>query len=246
MENTDSDEVDNLDNSDDLRKYYKYKICYKLKLDNEKEYTTKREYSEEVDNLDNSDDLRKGHKYKICYKLKLDNEKEYTTKRVIMKILKLDENNQYGYSMTKPLPTGCIKQDPDIIWTTFNLLLERVSLEDSIGYLFKVDIEFDYYNASAKQRVYNEIYPSITDKQTAIDPCERLVYQLLEQYSETEKGNSRAYRATKRAHAMLFKKRFSPMYLEDLAFVISRGGWSATKIYSHFTFNKRHLRKIFF
>ena len=180
MENTDSDEVDNLDNSDDLRKYYKYKICYKLKLDNEKEYTTKREYSEEVDNLDNSDDLRKGHKYKICYKLKLDNEKEYTTKRVIMKILKLDENNQYGYSMTKPLPTGCIKQDPDIIWTTFNLLLERVSLEDSIGYLFKVDIEFDYYNASAKQRVYNEIYPSITDKQTAIDPCERSAYQLLE------------------------------------------------------------------
>ena len=138
MENTDSDEVDNLDNSDDLRKYYKYKICYKLKLDKEKEYTTKREYSEEVDNLDNSDDLRKGHKYKICYKLKLDNEKEYTTKRVIMKILKLDENNQYGYSMTKPLPTGCIKQDPDIIWRTFNLLLERVSLEDSIGYLFKV------------------------------------------------------------------------------------------------------------
>ena len=145
--------------------------------------------SEEVDNLNNSDDLRKDYKYKICYKLKLDNEKEYTTKSVITKILKLDENNQYGYGMTKPLPTGCIKQDPDITWRTFNLLLERVSFENSIGNLFVVDIEFDYYNASAKQRVYNEIYPSIIEKQTVIDPCERSVYQLLEQYSETEKGN---------------------------------------------------------
>ena len=145
--------------------------------------------SEEVDNLDNSDDLRKDYKYKICYKLKLDNEKEYTTKSVITKILKLGENNQYGYGMTKPLSTGCIKQDPDITRRTFNLLLERVSFENSIGNLFIVDIEFDYYNASAKQRVYNEIYPSIIEKQTVIDPCERSVYQLLEQYSETEKGN---------------------------------------------------------
>ena len=112
---------------------------------------------DEVNN--NSDDLRKDYKYKICYKLKLDNEKEYITKRVITKILKLDDNNQYGYDMTKLLPTGCIKQDPDITWSIFNLLLEKVSLEDSIGHLFIVDIEFDYYKASAKQRVYNEIYP---------------------------------------------------------------------------------------
>ena len=35
-------------------------------------------------------------------------------KRVISKILKLDENNQYGHAMTKPLPTGCIKNDTDL------------------------------------------------------------------------------------------------------------------------------------
>ena len=105
-------------------------------------------------------------------------------------MLKLDENNQYRYSMTKPLPTGCIKQDLDITWRTFNLLLERVSLDDSIKHLFIVDIEFDHYNPSAKQRIYYEIYPSIKEKQTVIDPCKRPVSQLLEQYSETEKGNS--------------------------------------------------------
>ena len=38
LENTDSEEVDNQDNSDDVRKDYKYKICYKLKLDNEVTY----------------------------------------------------------------------------------------------------------------------------------------------------------------------------------------------------------------
>ena len=40
------------------------------------------------------------------------------------KILKFDENNQYGFAMTKPMPTGCIKNNPDVSWRTFNHLLE--------------------------------------------------------------------------------------------------------------------------
>ena len=40
LENTTIEDVNN--NSDDLRKGYKCNICHKLKLDNEKEYTTKR------------------------------------------------------------------------------------------------------------------------------------------------------------------------------------------------------------
>ena len=30
--------------------------------------------------------------------------------RIITKILKMDENNQYGNAMTKPLPTGSIQK----------------------------------------------------------------------------------------------------------------------------------------
>ena len=30
-------------------------------------------------------------------------------KRFSSKIIKMDENNQYGFPMTKPLPYGCIK-----------------------------------------------------------------------------------------------------------------------------------------
>lgn len=39
----------------------------------------------------------------------LGGEDKYSTRRIIKsKILKLDENNHYGYAMTKPSPTGCI------------------------------------------------------------------------------------------------------------------------------------------
>ena len=41
-------------------------------------------------------------------------------KTVISKILKLDENNQYVNGITKPLPTGCIKDYSDLSWKTFN------------------------------------------------------------------------------------------------------------------------------
>ena len=40
----------------------------------------------------------------------MENEKEYFDRYIISKILKMVQNNQCGYAMTKPLPTGCIKQ----------------------------------------------------------------------------------------------------------------------------------------
>ena len=50
--------------------------------------------------------------------------------------------------MTKPLPTGCIKDNNDLSWKTFNILLEKVDLEDNIGHLYIVDIMFDAKNAT--------------------------------------------------------------------------------------------------
>ena len=137
--------------------------------------------------------------------------------------------------MTKPtLPTGFMKENSDVSLRTFNLLLEKVSLADQIGHLYVADIEFDHTKATGNQIVYNEIYPPIIGKQKIIDPCERPVYQLIEQYAATEKGNPRGYRATKKAHATLFKTKFHPMYLEHLYFIIKWAGWHVTKIHSHF------------
>ena len=80
--------------------------------------------------------------------------------------------------MTKPLPTGCIKDNDEISQKTFNFLLENVSFEDSIGHLYIVDIEFDTKNATESEFAYNEIYTPIIEKQRTIDPCERSVFQL--------------------------------------------------------------------
>ena len=39
---------------------------------------------------------------------------------------------------------GCIKKEPQPTWRTFNILLERVDLDNPVGHLFMVDISFDY------------------------------------------------------------------------------------------------------
>ena len=66
--------------------------------------------------------------------------KSMKKKRVVTKILKLDENKQYGYSMRKPLPTGCVKENKNFSWVYFNILIESIDLKDKIGHLFVVDI----------------------------------------------------------------------------------------------------------
>ena len=121
--------------------------------------------------------------------------------------------------MTRPMPTGCIKQNNSPSWLEFNLLLEKVSLEDSIGHLFVVDIEFDEQNATKKQYMYNEIFPPIIEKQKILDANERSLFQLLELFNQRS-GNPKSYRCTAKSHATLFKKTYIPLYIEDLRFEI--------------------------
>ena len=177
-------------------------------------------------------------KFKCIYNINDEN------KRVISKILKLDENNQYGHAMTKPPPTGCIKNDPDLSWDTFNLLLESVDLNDTIGHLYIVDIKFDLKNATEKQIVYNEIYPPIIEKQKTIDSNEKSIYQLLDNLREGQNGPL-SYRVTAKTHSTMLPKKYIPIYLEDLAFVIKRYGWVLTKIHAHLTFDQAPFKKDF-
>ena len=44
---------------------------------------------------------------------------------------------------------------------------------------------------------------------------------------------------------MLFKKKFIPLYLEDLVFLIKRVGWTVTKIHSHLTFEQSRFKRNF-
>ena len=114
--------------------------------------------------------------------------------------------------MTKPLPTGCIKDDDDVSWVNFNKLLESVSFEDTIGRLYIVDSEFDFKNATERKFAGNEIYPPIIEKQRIIDPCERSTFQLIEQFIMGENNVPKACRSTAKAHANLFKKVFANVF----------------------------------
>ena len=135
--------------------------------------------------------------------------------------------------MAKPLPSGCIKDDKDISWETINFLLESVSFEDKIGHLYIVDIEFKVKSATKREFAYNEIYPPIIEQQKTIYPCERSVFQLLEQLVNGDRVPN------------LFKQNFMPMYLEDLIFCIKRVGSKVTKIHSHLTFEQARFKQNF-
>ena len=95
----------------------------------------------------------------------------------------------------------------DISWETFNFLLENIDFEDTIVHLYIVDIEFDIKNATKRELAYNEIYPPIIKKQKFIDPCERSVFQLLEQYIDGE-NDPKSFRSTAKVDATLLKKFF--------------------------------------
>ena len=182
---------------------------------------------------------------KLGYMLKLNNYSSHERKRVITKIVKFDENNQYGYAMTRPMPTGCIKQNNSPTWSNFNLLIEKVSLKDKFGHLFVVDIEFGFKNASQRQLTYNEIFPPVIEKKKIMEANERSLFQLLELFSKNEQGKPHSYVCTAKSHATLLPKTCIPLYIEDLRFLIKRAGWKVTKLYSHFTFEQDTFKKDF-
>ena len=197
------------------------------------------------EDYENDPSLFKRDDLKLGYMLKLNNYSSYERKRVITKIVKFDENNQYGYAMTRPMPTGCIKQNTLPTWSSFNLLMEKVSLQDEIGHLFVVDIELDFENLSPRQLMYNEIFPPIIEKKKIMEANERSLFQLLELFSKNEQNKPRSYVCTAKSHATLLPKTCIPLYIEDLRFLVKRAGWKVTKLYSQFTFEQDTFKKDF-
>ena len=61
-----------------------------------------------------------------------------------------------------------------------------------------------------------KLYSPIIEKQKILDANERSVYQLIELYSEANKGVPRSYCPRPKAHATLFSKKAQPLYLEPL------------------------------
>ena len=100
--------------------------------------------------------------------------------------------------------------------------MEKVSLDDPIGHMYVVDIEFDHEKATDQQIMYNEILPPIVDKKAILKANERSLLQLLELYSEDIKGTPKNYKVTPKSQATLLPTRCIPLYIEELKFVIFR------------------------
>ena len=96
-----------------------------------------------------------------------------------------------------------------------------------------------------KKFMYNKIFPPIIEKQKILDANERSLYQLLELFDKTNNDKPISYRCTAKSHVTMFPKKFIPLYLEHLRFLIKRAGWVVTKLYSHFKFEQDAFKKDF-
>ena len=121
--------------------------------------------------------------------------------------MKVRRKQSGWFRYDKTVTDWLYKTKSDTSWRTFNLLLQNACLDDQISNLYVVDIEFDHGKATEKQLVYNEIYPPIIEKQKIIDPCEKPVYQLLEQNSSTEKEIFHNLTEQPEKHTQLWSKK---------------------------------------
>ena len=80
--------------------------------------------------------------------------------------------------MTRPLPYGCIKRKKKVLSIEeLTELIKNVTLEDKIGHIFTLDIDFSDVNE--KTLLFNEIYPPIFEKKKKISPYERSTFQIM-------------------------------------------------------------------
>ena len=171
-------------------------------------------------------------------------------KRLSFKIIKMDQNNQYGMAMTRPLPFGCMKLEKKVpTIEELKELSKSITLEDKIGHMFTVDIEFSDQNP--KTLLFNEIYPPIFEKNKKDPPHLRSYSQIMSrvQRKKDEKGNIKNELASlpfnSKTHATLNKKIFVNLYTEDLYFLTTRAGWKVTRIYHHHTFKQETFKRNF-
>ena len=194
--------------------------------------------------IDKSFKAYKNQKYKVGFTIKLYNDEKSKEYGVISKVIKFDENNQYGFAKTKPMAVGAIKEKK-ASWSEYNILFEKLSLDDKKGHIFTVDIEFDHLHATYFQIMYNKMLTPFIEKDTKIEANKRSVYQLLELYSEDNRGNPNTYKISSKAHSNLFTKKFIPLSLEQIKFAVLRCGWKVTKLYKHYYFDPERFKRYF-
>ena len=163
----------------------------------------------------------KDKQQKLVFKIRNKETNEIENRRVSKVILKMDENNQYGNAMTKPLPTGCIKKEAYTLnIRELSLLLSGISQNDEIGHLFVVDLEFNVERATGKELFFNEIYTPLFEKKKVLRTRGRSVFQLFDAIRLRENAVLKNCKCTAKAHSTMDKKYLIPTYAEHLKFLL--------------------------
>ena len=150
-------------------------------------------------------------------------------------IVKMDENNQYRFAMTKPLPYGVIKKQKAVpTLDELKLILASVTLKDKVGHLFVVDAVFE--PSDYKTLLFNKLYPPIFEKLKKLETHEHSCTQIMSVLQLTDKGKMSTLQHTAKTYATLKKKVFVPLYAVDLQLITTKMGWRVTKLYEHYTF----------
>lgn len=129
----------------------------------------------------------------------------------------------------------------------FNIILNNILHTDKIGHLFFVDIKFYFKNE--KSLLSHEIYSPIFEEKKLIKPYERSILQLLSVRQETsrnkEKGLINTFKHNTKTHSTMKEKKFVPLYVEHLHFLVTGARWVIIKIYKHFIFEQAPFKKEF-
>ena len=181
-------------------------------------------------------------KNKPIYNTCLNEEEKSSKRRIFPKIFKLDENNQYGFAMRKPLPIGIFKKEEHVYIEILNDSIGNFDPNAKTGEIFVLDVEFNGYDDPSK-KMYIEVYPCIFQPKSKVSVDRRSVYQLLSTMRMGKKHNILKYAATEKTHATLDpKKRFS-MFIDHIHFLIKRVGWTVTKIHHYHAFEQEPFKK---
>ena len=147
---------------------------------------------------------------KSIYKIRLDGEQESKGRRVFRKIFKLDENNQYGFAMTKTFPIETFKKEKEAKMEILNEAIENFHSNAKVVKIFVVDIKVDAYNDSRKS-FYNEIYPYIFEPKRKVPVDNRSAYQFLSTMTIGKRGDVLKFSSIKKTHATRKPKKSFPM-----------------------------------
>ena len=79
--------------------------------------------------LPKDEENKANQKLKLIYRIRNVITNKFENKKIVTKIIKMNESNQYGNAMTKPLPTARLKKvKPTPTLRKFELILQSISI----------------------------------------------------------------------------------------------------------------------